>query len=55
VLRLLRPADGLRPLPSHWRYLAKPYPGDALLRMLQEMLADIPPKAPTSAPSAPPS
>jgi two-component system, cell cycle sensor histidine kinase and response regulator CckA len=43
------------PLPSHWRYLAKPYPGDALLRMLQEMLADIPPKAPTSAPSAPPS
>jgi len=43
------------PLPSHWRYLAKPYPGDALLRMLQEMLADIPPKAPTSPISAPPS
>ena len=43
------------PLPSHWRYLAKPYPGDALLRMLQEMLADIPSKAPTSPTSAPPS
>ena len=46
------------PLPTHWRYLAKPYPSEGLLRMLQEMLADIPTKSQTSNPtqsSAPPS